>query len=101
VNFPRPMLNSPCGTAAGNAFYANVVRRVAAWRDSCIEMAYVAASNEDVPDYAKIVRQTNLCIAEIRPRMNMEELVQMLLATPIEEIETLLKKLQKMQHDVQ
>jgi hypothetical protein len=97
----RPMLNSPCGTAAGNAFYANVVRRVAAWRDSCIGVAYVSARNEKVPDYAEIVRQINLCIAEIRPRLNMSELTQMLLTTPLEEIETLLKRLQKIQHDVQ
>jgi hypothetical protein len=29
LNFPRPMLNSPAesGAAAGNAFYASVVRR--------------------------------------------------------------------------
>jgi|GEM_PF-5141057 len=98
MDFPRPMLNSPTkDDAAGNAFYANVVRRVAAWQDSCIEVAPVAASNE----YAEIVRQINICIAEIRPRLNMADLTQMLLTTPIKEIETLLKKLQKMQHDVQ
>ena len=35
MNFTRPMLNSPTqGTAAGDAFYASVVRRVAAWQDS-------------------------------------------------------------------
>jgi hypothetical protein len=35
MNVSRPMLNSPTqGTAAGDAFYASVVRRVAAWQDS-------------------------------------------------------------------
>jgi len=35
MNFARPMLNSPTqGTAAGDAFYTSVVRRVAAWQDS-------------------------------------------------------------------
>ena len=35
MNFTRPMLNSPTqGTAAGDAFYTSVVRRVAAWQDS-------------------------------------------------------------------
>ena len=35
MNVSRPMLNSPThGTAAGDAFYTSVVRRVAAWQDS-------------------------------------------------------------------
>jgi hypothetical protein len=100
----RPMLNSPTGgTAAGNAFYARVQRRVQASRESrkaIIEMAHVCERHNE-PDYAEIVRQINICIAEIRPRLNMAEPTQMLLTTPIEEIETLLKRLQKMQHDVQ
>jgi hypothetical protein len=45
MNFTRPMLNSPTqGTAAGDAFYTSVVRRVAAWQDSWeayIKMAHV------------------------------------------------------------
>jgi hypothetical protein len=105
MNFPRPMLNSPAesGTAAGNAFYRNVQRRVEASRESrkaVIEMAHVCERHNE-PDYAEIVRQINICIAEIRPRLNMSELTQMLMTTPIEEIETLLKRLQKMRPSVQ
>jgi hypothetical protein len=37
MNFTTPMLNSPThGTAAGDAFYARVVRRVAAWQDGYV-----------------------------------------------------------------
>lgn len=95
MNFPRPMLNSPTrGTAAGDAFYASVVRRVAAWqdlRDAYIKMAHLS----------EIVRQIDICIAEITPHLDRADLAQMLLTTPIEEIETLLKRLQKMRPPVQ
>jgi hypothetical protein len=101
------MLNSPTGgTAAGNAFYLKVQRRVQASRESrrilnevLMEMDKQRRKSE--PDYAEIVRQINICIAEITPRLDRADLPQMLLTTPIEEIETLLKKLQKMRHDVQ
>jgi hypothetical protein len=100
----RPMLNSPTGgTAAGNAFYLEVQRRVAASRESrkaIIKMAHICERRNE-PDYAEIVRQINICIAEIRPRLNMSELTQMLVTTPLVEIETLLTRLQKMRHDVQ
>jgi hypothetical protein len=86
------MLNSPTGgNAAGNAFYRDVQRRVQASRESrrilnevLIEMDKQRRKSE--PDYAEIVRQINICIAEIRPRLNMSELTQMLLTTPLEEI---------------
>jgi hypothetical protein len=106
LNFPRPMLNSPAesGTAAGNAFYRAVQRRVQASRDlrkAVVQWAYLSGINKEVPDYAEIVRQINICLAEIRPHLNTAELTQMLLTTPIEEIENLLKKLQKMRPSVQ
>jgi hypothetical protein len=100
---PRARSTDSLKSAAGNAFYRDVQRRVQASRESrkaVIEMAHVCERGNQ-PDYAEIVRQINICIAEIRPRLNMSALTQMLLTTPIEEIETLLKKLQKMQHDVQ
>jgi hypothetical protein len=94
------MLNSPAesGTAAGNTFYRAVQHRVQASRDlrkAVVQWAYVSGINKEVPDYADIVRQINICLAEIRPHVPMVELTQML-TTPIEEIENLLKKLQKM-----
>jgi hypothetical protein len=106
LNFPRPMLNSPAesGTAAGNAFYRAVQDRVQTSRDlreAVVRWAYVSAINKAVPDYADIVRQINICLAEIRPHVPMAELTQMLLTTPTEEIENLLKKLQKMRPRVQ
>jgi hypothetical protein len=80
MNFPRPMLNSPTGgNAAGNAFYRDVQRRVAASRESrkaVIEMAHVCERRNE-PDYAEIIRQINICIAEIRPRLNMAGPTQM------------------------
>jgi hypothetical protein len=104
LNFPRPMLNSPTGgTAAGNAFYREVQRRVAASRESrkaVIEMAHVC-ERRNAPDYAEIVNQINLCLAEITPRLDSAELAQILLTTPIVEIESLLKRLQKMRRVVQ
>jgi hypothetical protein len=85
------MLNSPTGgTAAGNAFYLEVQRRVAASRESrkaVIEMAHVCERHKG-QDYAEIVRQINICIAEIRPCLNMSELTQMLVTTPLAEIVT-------------
>ena len=68
------MLNSPLGgTAAGNAFYLKVQRRVQASRESrrilnevLMEMDKQRRKSE--PDYAEIVRQINICIAEITPQ---------------------------------
>src|ERR1700704_5366824 len=47
---------------------------VYAWRE---------ARNKEIPDYAEIVRQINTCLDEIRHRLNIGELTQMLLTTPI------------------
>jgi hypothetical protein len=59
MNFPRPMLNSPTrGTAAGDAFYASVVRRVAAWQDSWeayIEMAHVCERRNEPSFYEQMM----------------------------------------------
>jgi hypothetical protein len=99
LNFPRPMLNSPAGgNATGNAFYMDVQRRVEASRESRRILIH-ETNKQAVPDYAEIVSQINLCLAEIRP-VPMAELTQMLTA-PLEEIENLLKKLQKMRPSVQ
>jgi hypothetical protein len=101
--FPRPMLNSPVDNdIVGSQFLGKVLSRVAEAseaRKAVIEMGHVCASRS-APDYAEIVNQINLCIAEIRPRLNTAELTQMLLTTPIAEIETLLKKLQKLRDEV-
>jgi hypothetical protein len=75
LNFPCPMLNSPAetGADAANAFYSSVVRRVdeaRKARQAVLKLAHVSASNKEVPDYAEIVRQINICIAEIRPRLS-------------------------------
>jgi hypothetical protein len=102
MDFPRPMLNSPVDNdVVGSQFLGKVRRRVAdsSWSRVVIEMAHVCERRKG-PDYAEIVSQINLCLAEIRPRLNMTELTQMLQTTPIEEIETLLRKLQKMRADV-
>jgi hypothetical protein len=100
LNFPRPSLNSPAesGTAAGNAFYANVMRRAQESRERRILLNEVLSEmfRHETPDYAEIVRQINVCIAEITPRLTLTELTQMLQTTPIAEIETVLKKLEKM-----
>jgi hypothetical protein len=101
MDFPRPMLNSPVDNdVVGSQFLGKVLRRVAdsSW-SRVIEMAHVCQRHKE-PDYAEIVSQINLCLAEIRPRLDMMELTQMLRTTPIAEIETLLKKLQKMRDDV-
>jgi len=105
MDFPKPMLNSPtAGNAAGNAFYMAVQRRVQASRESRRILVYEVLAHETnkqaVPDYAEIVRQINICLAEIRPHVPMAELSQMLL-NPIEEIGHLLKNLQKMRPSVQ
>jgi hypothetical protein len=101
LNFPKPMLNSPAesGAAAGNAFYMDVQRRVEASRESRRILIH-ETNKQAVPDYAEIVSQINLCLAEIRPHVPMVELTQML-TNPTEEIENLLKKLQKMRPSVQ
>ena len=98
------MLNSPVDTdIVGSQFLGEVLSRVAESsysRRAVIEMAHVCERRNE-PDYAEIVRQINICIAEIRPCLNMSELTQMLVTTPLAEIETLPTRLQKMQHDVQ
>lgn len=104
MDFPRPMSNSPAerGTAAGNAFYASVVRRVHESRERRIILKEVLFEmyRHETPDYAEIVRQINVCIAEITPRLTLAELTQMLQTTPIAEIETVLKKLEQMRPPV-
>jgi hypothetical protein len=71
LNFPRPMLNSPAesGVAAGNAFYASVVRRAHESRERRVLLNEVLSEmyRHERPDYAEIVSQINLCLAEIRP----------------------------------
>jgi hypothetical protein len=62
LNFPRPMLNSPAesGIAAGNAFFASVVRRAHESRERRILLNEVLAQMyRQEPDYADIVRQIN------------------------------------------
>src|ERR1700693_4864188 len=63
MNFPRPMLNSPTkDDAAGNAFYAKVVRRVAAWHDSPIILDKILAEMQERPDfYEEMMRQEIRC----------------------------------------
>jgi hypothetical protein len=103
LNFPRPMLNSPAesGVAAGNAFFVSVVRRAHESRERRILLNEVLSQMyKQEPDYAEIVRQINICLAEIRPHVPMVELTQMLLTTPLKEIENLLKKLQRMRPSV-
>jgi hypothetical protein len=103
LNFPRPMLNSPAesGVAAGNAFFASVVRRAHESRERRILLNEVLSEmfRHETPDYADIVRKINVCLAEIKPHVPMVELTQMLTA-PTEEIENLLKKVQKMRSPV-
>jgi hypothetical protein len=69
LNFPRPMLNSPTGgTAAGNAFYRNVQRRVEASRESrqiLSELLMQMSTRQDGPDYEKIVSEMNLRLQEL------------------------------------
>ena len=59
MNFPRPMLNSPTkDDAAGNAFYARVVRRVAAWHDSPVVINKILVEMQEMPDfYEEMMRQ--------------------------------------------
>ena len=63
MNFTRPMLNSPTnGTAAGEAFYASVVRRVAACHDSPIILDKILAEMHERPDfYNEMTRQEIRC----------------------------------------
>jgi hypothetical protein len=63
MNFTRPMLNSPTrGTAAGDAFYAKVVRRVAAWHDSPIILDKIRAEMKESPNfYQEMMRQEIRC----------------------------------------
>jgi hypothetical protein len=63
MNAPRPMLNSPTkDDAAGNAFYARVVRRVAAWHDSPIILDRILGEMQVRPDfYEEMMRQEILC----------------------------------------
>jgi hypothetical protein len=58
-----PMLNSPTlGTAAGDAFYARVVRRVGAWHDSPIVLDKILAEMRERPDfYQEMMRQEIRC----------------------------------------
>jgi hypothetical protein len=61
---PRaPMLNSPTkDDTAGNAFYARVVPRVAAWHDSPIVLDKVLAEMQERPDfYEEMMRQEISC----------------------------------------
>jgi hypothetical protein len=66
MNFPRPMLNSPVesGIAAGNAFYANLVRRVHESRERRIVLGEVLSQmlKPEMQDYyEQIVRQKIYC----------------------------------------
>jgi hypothetical protein len=64
------MLNSPAksGAAAADAFFMNVMRRMresSESRKAVKELAHVSASNQEVQDYEKIVREMNLRLAEL------------------------------------
>jgi hypothetical protein len=63
MNFTRPMLNSPTkDDAAGDAFYARVVRRVGAWHDSPIVLDKILAEMQERPDfYEEMMRQEIRC----------------------------------------
>jgi hypothetical protein len=58
-----PMLNSPTkDDAAGNAFYARVVRRVAAWHDSPVVINKILVEMQEMPDfYEEMMRQEIPC----------------------------------------
>jgi hypothetical protein len=94
------MLNSPAGsgTAAGNAFYANVVRRVHASRERRMALNEVLAQmfGQELANYEEIVRRINLCLAEVASVVNRRELAQELRNIPLAELETLMKRLEKM-----
>jgi hypothetical protein len=104
LNFPRPSLNSPAesGTAAGNAFYANVMRRAQESRERRIVLNEVLAQmyKQEMPDYEEIVRQINLCLAQATSVVNRRELAQELRNIPLAELENLLKRLEKMRPPV-
>ena len=61
-----PMLNEPTlGTAAGDAFYARVVRRVDAWHDSPIVLDKILAEMQERPNfYEEMMRQESAAIAQ-------------------------------------
>ena len=108
MNFPKPMLNSPTGgTAAGNAFYASVQLRLAQSREARIVLNEVLSQmysqelNRHEPDYTEIVRQLNLCLAQVASVVNRRDLTQQVRNIPLAELENLLKKLQKMRPPVQ
>jgi hypothetical protein len=106
LNFPRPSLNSPAesGTAAANAFYARVVRRAQESREGRRVLNEVLAQmykQEFPPDYAEIVRQINLCLIQVASVVNRRELSEELRNIPLAELESLLKRLEKMRPPVQ
>jgi hypothetical protein len=105
LNFPRPSLNSPAesGAAVANAFYARVMRRAQESREGRRVLREVLAQmySQELPDCAEIVRQLNLCFAQVASVLNRKELAQQLRNIPLAEIETLLKKLEKMLPPVQ
>jgi hypothetical protein len=92
------MLNSLTGgTAAGNAFYASVQLRLAQSREARIVLNEVLSQMyRQEPDYTEIVRQLNLCLAQVASVVNRRDLIQQLRNIPLAELENLLKKLQKM-----
>jgi len=61
-----PMLNEPTlGTAAGDAFYARVVRRVGAWHDSPTILDKILAEMQERPEfYEEMMRQESAAIAQ-------------------------------------
>jgi hypothetical protein len=94
-NAPMPMLNSPAesGAAAGNAFCVSVQLRLAQSRQCRRVLNEVLSGNKHTtPDYADIVRQINLCLAEVGPLLNRREISQDL-GIRIVEIEYLLEKM--------
>ena len=102
---PRPMLlNSPAesGAAAGNAFYASVQLRLAQSREARIVLNEVFSQMyRQEPDYTEIVRQINVCLVQVASVVNRRDLTQQLRNIPLAELETLLKKLEKMRPAVQ
>jgi hypothetical protein len=103
MDFPRPMLNSAAsGTAAGNAFYANVQLRLAQSREARIVLNEVFSQMyRQEPDYTEIVRQINVCLVQVASVVNRRDLTQQLRNIPLAELENLLKKLQRCDVPVQ
>jgi hypothetical protein len=104
MDFPRPMLNSPAGsgTAAGNAFYASVQLRLAQSREARIVLNEVLSQmcGQELPNYEEIVRQINLCLAQVASVLNRRDLTQQVRNVPLAELESLLKRLEKMRPPV-